>query len=243
MWSYQVLPLDHLPRSAFEFHVVSVTLPFKNNIVVIYRHYPDSIPSPLLQNISHDILQFLTTVIKSSITSGIIPAPFKIAAVMPLLKKPTLDSAAIRNTRPVSLHSFLSKTMEHAVYNQLSSYLSENYLLDPKSVRLQDCLLHWDSPPHGEQVAWCRQSLVLLVSPHSPQLIFCVWHSQPPNPPLHSGLTWHCLTNCTFQVTWNISLFKPMWPERCNFHDTRKHSGNWCSSRLSIRTASVFTTH
>ena len=37
LWSHQVLTLDHLPTSAFEFHAVSVTLPFKFNIVVIYR--------------------------------------------------------------------------------------------------------------------------------------------------------------------------------------------------------------
>ena len=38
MWSYQVLPLDHLPRSAFEFQAVSVALFFfKLNIVVIYH--------------------------------------------------------------------------------------------------------------------------------------------------------------------------------------------------------------
>ena len=35
MCSYQVLPLDHLPRSAFEFHMVSVTLLFKFNTVVL----------------------------------------------------------------------------------------------------------------------------------------------------------------------------------------------------------------
>ena len=43
MWCYQVLPLDHLLRSAFEFHTVSVTLPFKLNIVVIY-HPPNCSP-------------------------------------------------------------------------------------------------------------------------------------------------------------------------------------------------------
>ena len=48
--------------------------------------------------------------------------------VKPLLKKPTVDTAL--NYRPVSLLSFLSKTLEHAISNQLSSYLSHN-LLDP----------------------------------------------------------------------------------------------------------------
>ena len=91
----------------------------------------DSISSSLLQDTSYDILPFLTTLINSSLISGIIPAPFKTATVKPILKKPTLDSADIWNYRPVSLLSFRSKTLEHAVYNQLSTYLSANTLLDP----------------------------------------------------------------------------------------------------------------
>ena len=37
-----------------------------------------------------------------------------------------------------------------------------------------------------------RCCLNQLVGPHSPQLILFIWHSQPPNPPLHSGWTEHC---------------------------------------------------
>ena len=71
---------------------------------------------------SHDILPFLTTLINSSLTSGLIPTPFKAARVKPLLKKPTLDSANICNYTQVSLLSFLSKTLESTVYNQLYSF-------------------------------------------------------------------------------------------------------------------------
>ena len=99
----------------------------------------DPIPSSILQNISHDILPFLTTLINSSLTSGIIPALFKTATVKPLLRKPTIDSADISNYRPVSLLSFLSKTLERAVYNQLSSYLLENDLLDPNQSGFRTC--------------------------------------------------------------------------------------------------------
>ena len=60
----------------------------------------DPIPSSLLQDISHDILPFLTCLINSSLTSDVIPAPFKTVTVKPLLKKPILDSADIRNYRP-----------------------------------------------------------------------------------------------------------------------------------------------
>ena len=46
------------------------------------------------------------------------------------LKKFTLHSTDIWNYRPISLLSFLSKPLEHAVYNQMSCYLSYNNLFD-----------------------------------------------------------------------------------------------------------------
>uniref|UniRef100_A0A674DUK9 Reverse transcriptase domain-containing protein n=1 Tax=Salmo trutta TaxID=8032 RepID=A0A674DUK9_SALTR len=74
---------------------------------------------------------YLTSLINSSLTAGYVPSVFKRARVAPLLKKPTLDPSDINNYRPVSLLSFLSKTLERAVLGQLSCYLSQNYLLDP----------------------------------------------------------------------------------------------------------------
>ena len=91
----------------------------------------DPIPSPLLQSIAPAISPFLTTTINSSLTTGVVPAALKQARVTPLLKKPALDPTIISNYRPVSLLSFLSKTLERAVYNQLSSYLIQKDLLDP----------------------------------------------------------------------------------------------------------------
>ena len=41
------------------------------------------------------------------------------------------DPSEIKNYRLVSLLSFLSKTIEHAVFNQLSLYLHQNNLQDP----------------------------------------------------------------------------------------------------------------
>ena len=48
-----------------------------------------------------------------------------------VLKKPTLNPFDVINYRPVSLLPFLSKTLERAVFKQLSCYLHQNNLLDP----------------------------------------------------------------------------------------------------------------
>ncbi|XP_058482380.1 uncharacterized protein LOC131457848 [Solea solea] len=91
----------------------------------------DPIPSHLLQSIASDLLPFLTHLINTSLSSGCFPDSLKEARVTPLLKKPTLDPSEVNNYRPVSLLPFLSKTLERAIFNQLSSYLHRNNLLDP----------------------------------------------------------------------------------------------------------------
>ncbi|MCJ8738156.1 hypothetical protein PDJAM_G00032410 [Pangasius djambal] len=85
----------------------------------------------MLQTISQDLLPFITTIVNGSLTSGHVPTSFKRARVIPILKKPSLDPSDISNYRLVSLLSFLSKTLERTVYNQLSLYLSQNNLQDP----------------------------------------------------------------------------------------------------------------
>ncbi|KAI4897477.1 hypothetical protein NFI96_008599 [Prochilodus magdalenae] len=93
--------------------------------------YPlDPIPSPLLRSISLELLPFISSLINSSLSSGYVPQAFKTARVVPILKKPSLDSSDVSSYRPVSLLSFLSKILERAVYNQVSFFLSQNQLQD-----------------------------------------------------------------------------------------------------------------
>ncbi|XP_077937991.1 uncharacterized protein LOC144383603 [Gasterosteus aculeatus] len=91
----------------------------------------DPIPSHLLQSIAPDLLPFLTFLINNALLSGCFPNSLKEARVNPLLKKPTLNPSEENNYRPVSLLPVLSKTLERAIFNQLSSYLHCNNLLDP----------------------------------------------------------------------------------------------------------------
>ena len=107
----------------------------------------DPIPSSLLQAIAPDILPFITSLVNSSLSSGYFPSSFKKAYIPPLLKKPTLDPSTIQNYRPLSLLLFISKTLEHAVSNQLSAFFSQNNLLDPhqsgfRSGHSTDCTPH-----------------------------------------------------------------------------------------------------
>ncbi len=90
----------------------------------------DPIPSHLLQTISSTLLPALTHIINTSLLTGIFPTAFKQARVTPLLKKPTLNTSLLENYRPVSLLPFITKTLEQVVFNQLSSFLSKNNLLN-----------------------------------------------------------------------------------------------------------------
>ncbi|KAK1798200.1 hypothetical protein P4O66_000693 [Electrophorus voltai] len=91
----------------------------------------DPIPSALFQTIARDLLPFISVIINNSLSSGYVLTASKTARVVPILKKATLDSSSVPNYGPVSLHSFLSKTLERAVYNQLSLFLTQNQLHDP----------------------------------------------------------------------------------------------------------------
>ena len=52
----------------------------------------------------------------------------KSAVVTPLLKKATLDPEILKNYRPVSNLSFVSKVLERVVAQQLTSYMTDNNL-------------------------------------------------------------------------------------------------------------------
>ena len=59
---------------------------------------------------------------------GVVPDSFKSAQVIPLLKKPSLDSSVLANFRPVSNLPFLSKVLERVIHMQLSAYINSNNL-------------------------------------------------------------------------------------------------------------------
>jgi len=89
----------------------------------------DPIPTPLLLEYIDVLLPTLTRIVNDSLATGIFPSLFKNAVVKPLLKKPSLDPNVLKNYRPVSNLSFLSKVMEKVVLKQLLSYLNSHDLI------------------------------------------------------------------------------------------------------------------
>ena len=88
----------------------------------------DPVPTSLFLDCIDIILPFLAHVINDSLVSGIFPDVHKTALVSPLLKKPGLDINVLKNYRPVSNLSFVSKLIEKIVLSQLSEHLSVNKL-------------------------------------------------------------------------------------------------------------------
>ena len=91
----------------------------------------DPVPTGLLKKCLEPLLPSITQIIAQSLTTGEVPSCFKVARVIPTLKKPSLDKDELNNYRPVSNLPFLSKVMEKAVLSRLSSYLSANNLDEP----------------------------------------------------------------------------------------------------------------
>ena len=70
-------------------------------------------------------------IINTSLTTDIVPRDLKTAIVKSLSKKPSLDKNLLKNYRPISNLSFLSKILEKVVLHKLLSYLQENNLSNP----------------------------------------------------------------------------------------------------------------
>ena len=89
----------------------------------------DDIDTGIIKLIAEDIIPALTHIINLSITHSDFPSMWKIAKVIPLLKKG--DPLTPKNYRPVALLPIFSKVLERVVFNQLVEYLDTNGLLHP----------------------------------------------------------------------------------------------------------------
>ena len=89
----------------------------------------DPIPTFLLKELLNTLLPIVTAMCNASLKEGLLPPSERHALVRPLLKKSNLDPSELKNYRPVSNISFMSKVIERIVSKQIVAYLQANDLL------------------------------------------------------------------------------------------------------------------
>ena len=87
----------------------------------------DDISMRIIKAIKTEIIPALTCIFNQFLNTGIFPEKPKIAKVIPIHKKGSLND--ISNYRPISLLPSISKILEKLIFKQLSTYLNEHQLL------------------------------------------------------------------------------------------------------------------
>ena len=76
----------------------------------------DPFPTRLLMSQIHAIVPILQHIVNLCLTTGNFRISCKSSIVIPLIEKPGLDREMLKNYRPVSNLSFLSKVIEKVIY-------------------------------------------------------------------------------------------------------------------------------
>ncbi len=126
---------DHDPPSIPVSHQLSFFAPAtESEIRKLIQQSPaascglDPLPTWLLKENLEVLLPVLTELVNLSITTGIFPSEMKEAVITPLLKKATLDPELLKNFRPVSNLSFVSKLVERVVASRLNAHMQHEGL-------------------------------------------------------------------------------------------------------------------
>ena len=125
----------------------------------------DPIPAGFLIDILPTLLPTITKIINISLETGTIPHSMKKAIVSPLLKKLTLDKDVLKNYRPMSNLSFISKILEKIVSSRLLDHIESNNLGEPLQSAYK---LH-----HGTETALLKiqSDLLLAMDDHKASLV------------------------------------------------------------------------
>lgn len=88
----------------------------------------DPIPTKLLRQCLDVLLPAITKIVNMSLANGVMPQSLKKAIVLPLLKKLNLLLEILKNYRPVSNLTYLSKIIERVVAKRMHTHMDINDL-------------------------------------------------------------------------------------------------------------------
>jgi len=101
----------------------------------------DPIPTDILRQFLPVLLPYITKMCNASLKQGILPTTQRSTIVTPRLKKAGSDPADVRDYRPISNLTFMSKVVERLVCRQLVAYLEQNGLLPDLQSAYRRCRL------------------------------------------------------------------------------------------------------
>ena len=89
----------------------------------------DPLPPWLLKECKAELVPLITDIVNMSLRESMIPKSLKTAHIRPLLKKTGLDSDILKNYRPVSNLTFISKVIEKVISGRLNEHSTETALI------------------------------------------------------------------------------------------------------------------
>jgi len=89
----------------------------------------DPLPTDVLKQFLPEVLPFVTDLCNASLQQGCLPLSQRHAIITPRLKKAGADQTDVRNYRPISNLTFMSKVVERLVCRQLVAFLKLHGLL------------------------------------------------------------------------------------------------------------------
>ena len=90
----------------------------------------DPFPSKLLFSHLSCIIDSLLFIVNLCLSTSKFPSSCKSSILIPLIKKPSLDTEILKNYRPVANLSFLSKIIEKVIATQILRHITDNSILD-----------------------------------------------------------------------------------------------------------------
>ncbi|XP_046548123.1 uncharacterized protein LOC124258099 [Haliotis rubra] len=88
----------------------------------------DPLPTWLLKENVDSLLPILINMVNESLAEGVMPQQLKTGVVTPLIKKKKLDHELLKNYRPVSNLTFISKLIERIAATQFKDHMNSNGL-------------------------------------------------------------------------------------------------------------------
>ena len=83
----------------------------------------DPLPTSVLREVVDTLLPFIWVTFNASLREGHLPESQKAAVITPVLKKTNADPDELKNYRPISNLTFISKVIERFVVEQITRHL------------------------------------------------------------------------------------------------------------------------